>query len=199
MNLGTESIFGGSDTRQICFNDKDGTRICEEIPSSEEIKCNKKGICSIYVPNIKNEKDVMKVADKYNLRIFPISDKDQSEDINVLSGAIKETHLNDVMDVIGRDIDVKKNDALRKIKMGDIEPPNICNLNPLSPKCKNYLYSDDWFWMGPIRGWVKSKNAIDAIGTLFNKKKTPKKLSDRNDNRIADQQSDSNNEILTTA
>lgn len=147
--------------RIICFNDPDGKRICEEIPSSDEIKCNDEGLCSIYITNIKEDAKTEAIAKELGIRSF--SKTTEGRVSKVLTGIVRKPHIKKIGKYLNRDLEPVKVPMLRKVKKGDIYPPSVCKLNPLSSKCEHYMYSDEWHWLGPFKGWIKANSFTDAI------------------------------------
>lgn len=150
-----------ADKKIVCFNREGGERICEEIPTADEVKCNEADLCSIYLTNIEKTNPVDKWAKKYNIRAFPVNRDGITT--KTITGIIPKKNLVQLSSAMGRDfniVDVKK---LRKVKYGDIDPPVICKMNPLSSKCAYYVESKDWQYLGPFKGWVKADNLRNAI------------------------------------
>ena len=158
----------GSDRGVICFSDKNG-RICEEVPKRDEIKCDDGGRCSVYFKNIERSNPMATLAGKYGLRSFA-RDKDGLVTQSI-TGVIQREDLENFLRDLGKKVHIQETHSLRKIKSGDINPPKICSLNPLSPKCENFLTSSNWHYLGPLKGWVKAKNFSDAIKISRKKKK----------------------------
>jgi len=143
----------------ICFNRANGERICEELPSVDEVKCSG-DLCSVYLPNIEKSNPVEQWADKYNLRAFLTNNDGVT--MKSLSGAITRDDLRKLSEDIGMEFNIKEGAKLRKIKLGDIEPPSVCKVNPLSQECKSYIEDKNWYYLG-WKGWVRANSFKEAI------------------------------------
>lgn len=165
-----------TEKRYICFNDAKGNRDCEEVPERDEVNCNKDGLCSVYLSKIEDSKSVGDVTKNYGVHVFRTT-KDGVV-TKTLTGVVKKEDLSRLEKDLKLDLKPQTVHSLRLTATGDISPPKICNLNPLSGKCQPYLASKDWYWLGPLKGWVKSDGLRNAIKSL---KSNDAKVMKRND------------------
>lgn len=154
----------------VCFNKKGGERLCEEVPSGDEIKCDNNGLCSVYISNIEKSNPVEDWAKKIGARSFPV--KKEGFVTKTLSGIIPEEKIETLSSLMGRKLNVTNTNHLRTVKKGDIPPPSICKINPLSPNCEPYMESRDWYYI-PFKGFIKADNFSQAIKLSISNRNPP--------------------------
>lgn len=169
LDFQTDGTFQKGKERIICFNDPNGNRICEEVPLFDEIKCDDHDLCSVYLTNIKENTKVEDIAKTLGIRSFV--QKKEGMVTKVLTGIVHKSDIHKLGDHLNCDLEPVQVPSLRKVKKGDIYPPSVCKLNPLSSKCEHYIYSDEWHWLGPFKGWIKADSFTDAIEKITKGKK----------------------------
>lgn len=146
--------------RIICFNGPDGLKVCEEIPLSDEVVCND-GLCSVFLTDLGEEVEAERIAGKYGLRAFV--KREGGRVTKNLTGALGRGRLDDLAEDTGRSLSPRAAQGLRKVALGDIDPPPVCRVNPVAPQCEPYIASRNWHYLGPLRGWIRAESLGAAI------------------------------------